>query len=456
MNVESESIKTTLATYADALTGIVGILIFVYTLELSELGVYYILTAVNQIATRPVRGISTANEHYTRSGGAEGGAYFGSTIGISLFVNTVIAVLVVSAHGIGATRMIGVETSAIGALVGLIFTTSLFEVARGSYSGRYNPSTPKFIDALTGLVQTILQVTVVLLGYGVTMLIVTTAVSYIIGFVILYSQLSVAQPRLGIIVRLVEFGKWSSITEVADSIFDSIDPIALGYLITPAIAGGYSAVVRITQGVGYVGLGLQKPVLVYTSTYDERCDELYEKVSHIGSYATVLAIPVLAGGLVVGFDVLTLYDEHVVSDELLPAMYYPLLLASTVYFGLNSHNRILMELNHGLRNPKFVTKATVISTIVRVIGVIILTVLYGLNGLIVAMLLSISIRFVILQHSHEYVPRRIVYQIAPAIVMMGVVSIIPSNTVVAVGIGAVTYLTVLTAIDRSIRSYVQE
>lgn len=194
--------------------------------------------------------------------------------------------------------------------------------------------------------------------------------------------------------------------------------------------------------ISEVGNGLRNPILVYVSNDGAN----YEKINRISSYASLLAVPIIIGAILIGADILRIYNTTLVKGDLDPSRYYYLLVGSAIYYGFRSHNKVLMGLYHGLSKPRYIAITFLITSLVRVSCTITLVSLYGLNGIIASMLISIIIRYVILTYGTPYRPIHIANQIIASIPLILVVVIV-DNTVLSVVLGGLTYFAVITLLE---------
>lgn len=94
--LKTEGFRSTIAMYLDALSGFIGIVVFLNFLELDLIGIYYIISGIVVVAGQPIKGICTANEQYTSSNKS----ILGTSLAVTLVLSTVISLLLLVIYGL--------------------------------------------------------------------------------------------------------------------------------------------------------------------------------------------------------------------------------------------------------------------------------------------------------------------------------------------------------------------
>ena len=459
--MESESRRTSIAKYLDALTGLIGIIVFANVIGASGLGLYYILSALNRIGNRPATGISTANEHFISSQEQDRDSFISTAVMLGFFASLIVSIIAYGSYTyIPLLDQFEVPRSAFYALIILIVSSSLFQLGRGSYSGVGRPASAEFVNASRGVIETTIQVFAVISGYGVAGMLIGTAVSAVIGFLymMLKPSVEIGTPSVSKAKELLSYARWSMVTRIIDALYKRMDTLILGFLVSPAATGVYSATRRVVQPVRIIGFGVKRPMIISVSQYDSVTDELHEKLNSLGGYAGILGIPLIFGAIVVGEGLL----EILYSPEFVEG--YLILIGSAVYYTFVSHNSVLSEFVHGMSEPKIVTYSLIVATLLRSTVAVFLVYQFGLNGVVPAMVLSAVVRFGLLyvmiksSTGQYYSPHRVKYQSLASFIMFIVIvplQLTPAQDIflipVSIAIGGIVYIVSLFYLDKPMK-----
>lgn len=461
----SESRRTSIAKYIDAFSGFIGLIVFTNFLGVSGVGIYYILSAISMISATPATGIAKANEHYISSENGNMGEYMSTTILTGIVSTSMISGIIYILHRfLDVFSMFELPEGSIIALMIVTVLTSLHQTGRSGYSGSGYPSSTTFISALRGIFETILQITaLVVFGFGVPALLICTAIAAVFSFTIFITRPSVklSKPEISKLKKLFLYARWSFLTSLFENVYRRVDELMLGVIATPAAAGVYSAAKRLVNPVSIIGFGIKRPMLVSMSQYNSVSEELMSEVSRLGSYASILGIPVIFGGVVIGDSLLEfLYGTEYVEG-------YLSVVACAVYFSILSHNSVLSDFINGIEQPKDVSVSMVLSTLIKVAIGCSAIYLYGLNGIIPAIIVPAAVRYIYLSYSikkrtdESYTPSSVAYQILSSIIMLLTiipVSMVPISTMYSViftiFIGGITYALSIVYLDDKLRDIV--
>lgn len=461
----SESRRTSIAKYIDALSGFIGLIVFTSFLGVSGVGIYYILSAISMISATPATGIAKANEHYISSENIDIGEYMSTTVLSGLISTSIISGIIYILHEfLDVFSIFELPEGSVIALMIVTISTSLHQTGRSGYSGTGHPSSTTFISAMRGIFETVLQIiALIVFGFGVPALLICTAIAAVFSFTVFMTRppVKLSRPDISKIKKLFLYARWSFMTSLFENVYRRIDELMLGVIATPGAAGIYSAAKRLVNPVSIIGFGIKRPMLVSMSQYSNVSEELMSDVSRLGSYASILGIPVIFGGIVVGDSLLEfLYGTEYVEG-------YLSVIACAVYFSILSHNSVLSDFIHGIEQPKDVSISIVLSTFIKVAIGCTAIFLYGLNGVIPAIIVPATVRYVYLSYSikkrtdESYRPSSVVYQILSSVIMLLIiipVSMISIPTIASliltISTGGITYGLFIIYLDGKLRDIV--
>jgi O-antigen/teichoic acid export membrane protein len=463
IDMGSESRRASIAKYVDALSGLIGLIVFTRYLGVEGVGLYYILSAIAMLCTRPAVGIATANEHYISSETGDSRVYMSSTILLGLLFNSVLALaIVILQYTFGILSVFSPPEGSVFALTVLIILSALHQTGRSGYSGAGYPSATTFISAVRGIIETSLQIiALVVFGYGVPALLIGTGIAAVASFSYFVSRpaVNIGMPTLESCKKLISYGKWSMLTSISVKLYTRIDELIIGFVIGSGPAGIYSAAKRLVNPVSIVGFGIKRTILVSVSQYVDVTDELMDEFNLLGGYASILGMPIIFGSFIIGENLLSvLYGVQYAEGHLV-------LIASSIYFTLFSHSSVLSEFLNGIEKPKHASGSIVLATAIRAVLGGVFVFYYGLNGIIPAILVSAVIRIIYLVYAirretgYVYKPKLIKSQFVSSLVMLAVVAVVSMvslsttiTVILTIFSGGVSYMVCLLYIDRESRS----
>lgn len=460
-----ESRRGVIARYLDGLSGLIGIIIFANILGVSNLGKYYVLVAVSQVIASPTDGVSIYVEHMV--GKIKNTKKIPNVISFGLLINTLIplllgVILVIIYHNVLIVNSYMTEIQ-LFLVIGMTLSYSLKFTLTSSYSGLGNPSNSIFISSGEGFIQTIIQI-VLLLQMGISGLLIGTIIanSSVIIYVLSKSDIKLGRPTIDI-KYMLEYARWSIITYSITSVYDRLGTIILVLLSTSAAVGIYQATIKIVQSSRFVSDGICRSLMVKFSRNID--DYPLKDLNRLGAYSSLISIPMIFGGFIIGEDLLT-----IIYNDPQYAMGYYILIGGSIYFAIKAHSIVLNSVLNGSGYPKMSSISLIVATTVLLISGPPLVYYMGLNGIIISLVMSGSIRLIILIYGFKkytsdlYKPYKIKYQIASSIVMMiSVYSIHNLNLnpeILQLGIslvsGFTTYAILMILLDSNIRSHITE
>lgn len=398
------------------------------------------------------------------SEGKEQNQYFSAFIALRL------ALLVISITALVVIAPYVVDLNNSGLIPWLILALLIgtgASVAQNGIYGTGKAGISQISGFLNTVIKIIVQVIATFLGYAVAGLVGGFIVGMIAGLIINYQYLSlhIARFNRDHLKSLFSFSFWSFLASSGSMVFAYADTILIGFFMANADVGIYRIALQLT-GVAAFTTGSLHYVLYPRVSNWHASGEIKKAESALSrafTYSFLLAIPVVAGGLILGDQLLYyLYGSGFESGT--GALFILLFVqVANIFMFLQT-----MCLN-AFDKPKKSFIATAIAAILNIVLNIVLIPLLGITGAAIATLVSISLNAII---SYAYLSRSMQVRLERKPVLHIVLATLTMASVVlmfrflfgigsvillalAVAAGALVYFLVLFRIDRGIRDDIQ-
>lgn len=299
--VQRQSIVSLIWQIAFTAIGFLSTMYFAYAVGASVLGAYFLFYAYLNIIGLVSEGGFGGAAIKRISEGEEQDAYFSASIVLrSAFVTVVVVALI-------AFRSYFVDFNDAGTFIWLLLAliVSLFagSVSNG-IQGRGKmgiAATAVFIDSVSRI---IVQVAAIFLGFGVAGL----AGGFVAGMLVA----SIVQLRF-LDLHFVRF-EWRHIKSLSMfslgiflitggmTVFSTADTIMIGYYLNNADVGVYRIALQFTVLAAFTTTALRSTLYPRVSRWGKTCETglIEESLSRAFTYSFVLAIPIIAGGILLG------------------------------------------------------------------------------------------------------------------------------------------------------------
>jgi O-antigen/teichoic acid export membrane protein len=352
-------------------------------------------------------------------------------------------------------------------LILAVIVGTIASFGRNGIYGTGKAGISQISEFLNNVVRILVQVIATFLGYTIAGLAGGFIIGILAGLLINYRYLTLHFVRFtrNHLKSLLNFSFWSFLASSGSMVFAYADTILIGYFMANADVGIYRIALQLT-GVAAFTTGSLHYVLYPRVSNWQASGEIKKAESALSrafTYSLLLAIPVVAGGLILG-DQLLYYLYGSGFDSGTAALYILLFVqVANIFMFLQT-----MCLN-AFDKPKKSFIATAIAAILNIGLNIALIPLLGIIGAAIATLVSISLNAIISyaylsQLMKVHLERTPILNITLATLAMasvvlmfrflfGIGSIILIAAVVAAG--ALVYFLVLFRIDRGIRDDIQ-
>ncbi len=457
--VQRQSLISLVSTLGLTAVGFLATMYFAHTVGPSILGAYFLFVAYFSIFNLLGDG-GFGNAAVKRiSEGEDQGAYF------SAFILLRVMLMAVSVGFLFIARPYLTDLTSSGIFLWLVLAlvVSVFSsiTANGVY-GRGKVGVNQISGLINNLVRISIQVIAVILGYGLAGL----AGGFVAGilaagfFNLRFLDLTPAPFRRSHLSSLFAFSFWIFLSASGYLVFSYADTVLISYFMTETDVGIYRVALQLTSIATFVTLALHTTLYPKISYWGRQQDlvSVERALARAFTYSLLLAVPVVAGGWILGERLLYFfYGAAFSAGAGALAILLPVQVAH-VFMYLQT-----MCLN-ALDRPQDSFWVTATAVTANVVLNILLIPAYGIVGASAATLVTMVLNAVL---AHRALSRSIRVRIEPravghivlaAIVMVAAVAaysfIIPlSNVLVvlgAVGLGGLVYFRVLLKFDRGI------
>lgn len=460
VSLGGETVKATLAKLTMAAAGFVGTILFARILGPTAFGGFYLLLSLVKLADRPLAGWgSAAKKRFSEStsSGQE-------ILGAQLLVNVVSVVVVVVAAVALANPLrsyTGLATAPV--LFILMFAAlSLFEPLHQLISARGLVGAATWIDALRSYLTLPLQLGFVLAGFGAAGMVygLTGATVLVIPVQYHYIRILPRIPTTETLGSLSRFARYSIPTSYFSTVYDRFDVLLLGALLTQGAAAQYEVAAKLTLPATFVATAAASGLMARVSDLSSKGEPVGQDVTNTLAFSSVLAIPLFFGALAMPRNiVVTFYGGEYAEAA-------TLLVGIALYRVVRTQSVPLVQTTNGIDRPDAYMRISGIALVFNVIAGVGLTLRLGAIGVVIATIAAEVLIYAAMARivdreldDFELFPRTLFEQIGAAVVMYLVVvtlhGFVPIRSwvdlVFLVGVGAITYGTVLLAVSSQLR-----
>ena len=472
MAVGVETSKRFVTNVLGTVAGFLGTLYFTRELGFAGVGTYAVFVSLQMVAgslaTFGVFAVLTKRV----SEGRDQAAYF-TTGALLVGVGTAAVAAVAVALRDTINAVVGVDVALL--VPAGVLSWGLFRLSGAFLEGKQRVALAGALDSGRHAVVVPIQAALVLEGYGVHGLVYGLVAGQTLTFLVSYLGYArvVPNPPTPDAVRdFLGYSKYAYVQVVADQLFKHADYVILGAFAGAGPTGVYKNAFQITEASTLFASALSKVSFPKFSELTEAGDdaEIARLFAALFTYGGLVAIPVAAGGTIVGNDLLlTLYGESPGTTTLpligvvgLANALVPLLATANL---LNSYRTSLERFSLGTDNPRLYAASGLVLVAAYAVTAIPLTIAYDAWGVAIATVLafgaSVTANLVLLD---ERIPlgalRDVGVELLAALLMTAIVAIVVDALGAAHGalrlgfvlaIGATTYFAVLLALSERVR-----
>ena len=388
--IQRQSIVSLIWQIAFTFIGFLSTMYFAHTVGAGVLGAYFLFMAYLGIIGLVTDGGFGGAAIKRISEGEEQNAYFSAFVVLrSLFVTVVILVLI-------TVRSYFVDLNEAGTFIWLILAL-VVSLLYGAVSGGMQGCGKIGIQATGGFINNIsriiVQVFAVFLGFGVAGLAGGFVVGMFVGSIVQLRFFDLRFVRFGWrhIKSLATFSVWVFLISSGMIVFSTADTIMIGYYLNNADVGVYRIVLQFTSLAAFTTVALRSSLYPRVSRWGKTSETglIEESLSRAFTYSLVLAIPMFAGGVLLGDKLLYyFYGSEFGQGYMTMVVLFIVQIVNIFYFFLSTY---LSALDH----LKDQFKITVVAVVANIALNVALIPVIGIAGAAIATLVTMGLNAVL-------------------------------------------------------------
>lgn len=280
-------------------------------------------------------------------------------------------------------RYIGAD---VGHLVALLVVANIaFTTVRAGLMGQKKVATAGIMTAIERLSRTGLQIALIIIGLGVTGLILGHIASLVVIATasLIFYEITAARPTREKIGSMIEYARYSWIGGMQARVFGWMDTLILAFFVGSNLIGIYEAAWGIgsllAMASGSIGRTLF-PEISELSTED-RFDRIREYVNEIIVFSGIFIIPGFFGAITIGDRVLGIYRPEFTAGSIILVI----LVAANA---LKVYGSQFVNVINGIDRPNIAFRVNFIFIVMNILLNIGLIPVFGWYGAAIATLIS--------------------------------------------------------------------
>lgn len=388
--IRRQSIVSVIWQIALTVIGFLSTIYFARTVGASVLGGYFLFLAYLSIINLVADGGFGGAAIKRISEGEEQDAYFSAFVVLrSVFVTLVVVILIIF-------RSYFVDLNEAGTFIWLILAL-IVGILVGVIQSGINGCGKMGISATAGFINSfsriIVQVIAVFLGYGVAGLTGGFVVGIVVSSIVQlrFFDLHFVHFNWKHIKSLATFSVWVFLISSGAIVFSTADTIMIGYYLSNADVGVYRIILQFTLLASFTTAALGSTLYPRVSRWGKTGETglIEESLSRAFTYSLVLAIPMFAGGVLLGDKLLYyFYGSEFGQGYMTMVVLFIVQIVNILYFFLSSY---LTALDH----IKDLFKITVMAVVANIALNASLIPLVGIVGAALATLVTMGLNAVL-------------------------------------------------------------
>lgn len=460
-----ESLITVLSGSLDKIVAFIAFVYFANYFSTSAFGAAYTVIGVSVVASSPPRAVGNAISKRISEDTRKYDCYFILSLISMIVYITLVALLVGIAMEIWDSQF---EYLAFAGLSHLASRSFLANVER-VFDGIGRPGAAASLEFFDGVLIAILRFGLILgLGFGEEGLLYSGAISALLvggGAYAFKFGIPTDIPGWAEVENLKSFAGWFFVSGISSQAFNNAPTVLAGIFLSPTVASWIRSAETLVLPAKLSVRSVTRAIFIQVSGDNERGNINVTPIQNGIDVASILALPILAGAIVLGDQLmLTIYGEGYAGT----GIFLIAVATLTVFTGETS---IFMNVLNGTGYPDIAGKISVFYALLAAGLFSGALIQYGTRAfLIVIVVVYISRLYVTYRYVDEYVIdvttfswRFVVEQGIAAIVMAvavaGILVILPINSwltlILPIFTGAVVYGIVLFAISARCRRIIQ-
>ena len=299
--IQRQSIVSLIWQIALTFIGFLSTIYFAHTVGASVLGGYFLFIAYFSIIGLVTDGGFGVAATKRISEGAEQNAYFSAFVVLrSLFVTVVVVALI-------AFRSYFVDLNDAGTFIWLLLAlvvSLLYGAVSGGMQGCGKMGIQATGEFINNISRILVQVTAVFLGFGVAGLAAGFVAGLLVGSIVQMRFFDLHFVRFGWrhIKSLSTFSLWVFLISSGGLVFLNSDTIMIGYYMNNADVGVYRIILQFTSLAAFTTTALRSTLWPRVSWWGKIGENglIEASLSRAFTYSLILAVPIFAGGVLLG------------------------------------------------------------------------------------------------------------------------------------------------------------
>ena len=449
-------------------TGFIATFAIAYLLGAGGLGEYAIATALGFFWLGiPASAVSTAMRKRI-SEGTDKAAFLTAGFALNAALGLFLAVLVFLA-GEAIPIVFGTDSEFTRILASyntpiavLVLGTYGYKSVSSGLQGQKRVAADGVLNAVERIFRTLVQVTLLVVGYGVGALIVGHAVTLILAGVVAFVGIGLRpkRPSSDHVARLATFAKYAWVGALRSRVFGWMDTIVLAFFVSASLIGIYEAAWGLASLLAAISGSIQRTLFPEVS--DISTDAAHDKIKHYLDeglvFAGVFVIPGLLGSIVIGGRVLEFYRPEFAKGG-------GILVLLVLAYGFDVYASQFVNVINAIDYPDVAYRVNLAFIVSNLALNLVLIWAIGWFGAAIATGISTLLRLLLAYQAlgqlvgRPSVPaRQLVLQAVASVAMAGLVFWIRPyawpgrpGTIQLVGFGAFVYILILLAVSGRVR-----
>jgi len=462
MRIGKQTFVYFLSQVTVSLTGFIATFLIARLLGAEVLGKYVLTVGILFWLTIPANAVATALQKRLSEGTEQSqlvtaGLFVGVVVGLSLSGTILLA-------GPFVDQYVGADVNALVAVT--LFGSVLFTVVRAVLLGLKRVGVSGGVKAAEQAIRTLTQVSLLLVGYGLSGLLVGHAFSLFVAALLtgyLLTRLGAVSLRRfdrSHIRRLWSFARYSWLGAVHSKTLGWMDTIVLGFFVSSSLIGIYEVAWSISSALILLSISVKQTLFPHISELDATAD--HDQIQNLFNEGLVFiglfTIPGLFGAAVLGPRILRIYGPEFTGGS----MILLLLIVARIFAEFGSQ---FVNVINALDHPDAAFRINSAFVATNLVLNVLLISQFGWIGAASATALSSGLTLVLGYRSLSNIigapsvpVREITFEfvaaIAMAAVLVGVLPVVPRShyiTLGLVGFGSVIYALILVSLSGRVR-----
>lgn len=369
----------TIGKFITAVIGFFGSIILARVLGPGDYGLFYVSLSIAQFFENPLNGWAKACKKRMTE------VQFNTEQALGSIFIVIAAIAIIGGPAVYFILNLFTSNPLIPIIVPILFiSTSAFWSFSTVLSGRANFSLTSWAGVINTSFQVFLKVVLVLIGFGVWGMVFGTTIGALITIPIIYLWIGIRPeiPSLSSLKSIGRFAKWSIPSGFVGTSLSKMDIVLLGWLATSSAAGNYQVALQLSMPAVFISSIIGTGLMGRVSNLDSRKESWIDDLRNSVSYASILAIPIFFGSLVLSKElIITIFSNQYSGAGIF-------LIGLTLYRFLVTQTNIRGAILQGLDHPNINFRISLIELIINIILGITLWYIYGPIGIVVATVLT--------------------------------------------------------------------